>query len=322
MQDIVDYLDSAPSVLFPNSLILALSGTARFVRSRGPATQAGGVAAGTLELQLPAEGQPRPAWIVDGQQRALALSKSRRADLPVPISAFVADDIGIQRDQFLRVNNTKPLPRGLITELLPEITCPLPARLAARQIPAALADQLARHDDSPFKGLVRRSSDPPGGRGKRPAPVAEQSLVKMLADSLNTPAGCLFPFRNAATKETDFNGVWAVLVTFWSAVKETFPEAWGLPPTQSRLMHSVGIQSMGRLMDRVMATVNVAEPAAARQARRSLELIRPACRWTTGNWEDLGGIAWNSLENTHRQIHLLSNYLVRLYVRQKDGATQ
>ena len=39
----------------------------------------------------------------------------------VPVNAFIADDVPSQRDQFLRVNNTRPLPRGLITELLPEV---------------------------------------------------------------------------------------------------------------------------------------------------------------------------------------------------------
>ena len=29
--------------------------------------------------------------------------------------------------------------------------------------------------------------------------------------SLSSPAGCLFPYRNLATGETDFSGVWGVL---------------------------------------------------------------------------------------------------------------
>ena len=42
------------------------------------------------------------------------------------MNAFVADEVDLQRDQFLRVNNAKPLPRGLITELLPEVSTILP----------------------------------------------------------------------------------------------------------------------------------------------------------------------------------------------------
>src|SRR5262249_5339861 len=136
VQNIVEYLNS-DDVLFPNSLILAFSSRVKFTRSRGPQVDDGFVAAGILEIPLPKSNSPKPAWIVDGQQRALAISKSNNLDLPVPVNAFVADTVELQRDQFLRINNTKPLPRGLITELLPEVSGPLPATLSARKLPAA-----------------------------------------------------------------------------------------------------------------------------------------------------------------------------------------
>ena len=115
VQDIVEYLDG-PNVLFPNSLILALSSKVRFVKSRGPDVNDGMAIAGVLEIPIPKGNQDKPAWIVDGQQRALALSKSKQKNLPIPVNAFVSDELELQRDQFLRVNNTKPLPRGLISE--------------------------------------------------------------------------------------------------------------------------------------------------------------------------------------------------------------
>jgi len=62
------------------------------------------VASGVVEIPLSKNGH-KPAWIVDGQQRALAISKSNRRDLPIPVNAFVADEVELQRDQFLRVNN-------------------------------------------------------------------------------------------------------------------------------------------------------------------------------------------------------------------------
>ena len=75
VQDIVDYLDSDP-VIFPNALIMALSSTVKFVSGRGPKTTDGLAIIGTLTLPLPSGGQARPAWIVDGQQRAVALSRA------------------------------------------------------------------------------------------------------------------------------------------------------------------------------------------------------------------------------------------------------
>jgi DGQHR domain-containing protein len=86
VDQITEYLDG-PDVLFPNALIMALPSTVRFRQSRGPSTHDGVAAAGTLEIPLPPPGQPRPGWLVDGQQRALALSRTKRQDLAVPIGS-------------------------------------------------------------------------------------------------------------------------------------------------------------------------------------------------------------------------------------------
>src|SRR5262249_47184505 len=140
------------------SIILALSSGIEFRQVRGPKVDDGLSQAGTLRIPLPKAGQAKPAWIVDGQQRALALSKSKNTDLLVPVTGFLADDVEVQRDQFLRINSAKPLPRGLITELLPEVSTVLPPHLAIRKIPSALCDVLNKHPESPFKGLIRRPS--------------------------------------------------------------------------------------------------------------------------------------------------------------------
>ena len=66
VQDIASYLDG-DDVLFPNSLILALSSSVRFVRSRGPRVDDEVVTAGTLEIPFPkTASSKKPAWIVDG----------------------------------------------------------------------------------------------------------------------------------------------------------------------------------------------------------------------------------------------------------------
>ncbi len=108
VKDIRDYLQG-DNLVFPNSIILALDPDVRFQSSRGAKANDGFATGGTL--QIPLGGRRKPAWIVDGQQRALALTEVGRMDLPVPVSAFVTDSLETQRDQFLRVNNTKPLPR-------------------------------------------------------------------------------------------------------------------------------------------------------------------------------------------------------------------
>ena len=311
---IVEYLDGE-NPLLPNAMILAINSSAKFTKSRGPNVDDGVVGAGTLEIPIPAPGEVRPAWIVDGQQRSMALGMAKNRKFPIPVAAFVADTVNVQRDQFVRVNNSKPLPTGLVTELLPEISTPISPRLAMRRLPSALVNQLNLDEASPFQGLIKRPSMTKEERST--AVVTDTSIVKGLEEALGSPSSCLFPYRNIATGETDIDGIWAVLLCYWNSVRETFPDAWGLPSSQSRLMHGVGIRSMFRLMDRVMSNINPGSKGAEEAVLHELSLIAPMCRWTSGYWEDLGGAAWNSLQNTPRDIKVLSNYLSRLHLQSR-----
>lgn len=314
INDIRTYLDG-DDVVFPNSIILAIDGAYKWRSSRGPNASDGLAAAGRLELIFTAD--RKPAWIVDGQQRAFALADIARDDLPIPVNAFVADSVDLQRDQFIRVNNTKPLPRGLVTELLPEVVLSISSRLSAKKIPSALCDQLNLHEDSPFNGLIKRPSTP---KDAKPKPVVtDTSIVKMLEDSLRSSSGCLFPFRNLATSETDFDAIWAVLTTYWSAVRNVFPQAWGLPATKSRLMHGAGIRAMGKLMDKVMGSINPSRDDAMAHIEKELRLIEPVCRWTSGTWPEIG-LSWNEVQNTPNHVRDLSNFLIRSYVTTKMAA--
>lgn len=315
VRNIAEYLDSG-DVLFPNSIVLALSSEVSFTRNKKSESGDSFSATGTIEIPLDGKG-PKPAWIVDGQQRAMALSQSSQKHFPVPVNAFVAADAAIQREHFLRVNMTRPLPSGLITELLPELATVLPPKLATRKIPAALCDMLNRDPESPFHGLIRRVSTPP--RLQRQAVVADTALIKVLEKSLTSPSGCLFPYRNIATGETDFPLIRRTLLVYWNAVRETFPDAWGLSPAKSRLMHSVGLTALGRLMDRIMGGLDPDAPNAVQRVRFHLERIAPRCHWIDGCWEELGGLKWNELQNVPSHLRMLSNLLVRSYVQGGAG---
>ena len=310
VQNIVDYLNSG-DVLFPNAIILALSSDVKFRQSRGPDVNDGCASAGTLEI--PVRNGKKPAWIVDGQQRALALSKCNNPKMIVPVSAFVADEVDMQRDQFFRVNSSKSLPPGLITELLPEVSTTLPPKLAQRKIPSAICDWLNQSDASPMKGLIRRSSST--DEEKKAAVITDTSIVNMIDESLKSASGCLFPYRNLATLETDFEGISRILVTYWSGVKNVFPDAWGKAPDKSRLMHGVGIRAMGRLMDRIMPSIRLQQKNPVAEVQRELGRISGICHWTSGRWEELGGMKWNELQNVSRHINHLSSVLIRAYTQ-------
>jgi DGQHR domain-containing protein len=310
VQDITEYLNSdAP--LFPHPIIIAFSSRVSFVNSRGPGVDDGVSSAGTISIPVPASGEVKPGWIVDGQQRALALSRAKRQDFPVPVCAFITDDVAVQREQFVRINNSHPLRQGIISELLAEVSVPISARTSPRKLPSELINLLAFREKSPFLGLIRRESL--AAESKQRAVITDTALEKVLRENLGS-SGCLFPYRNVATGEADVDRIWNILITYWTAVQNTFPEAWGKPPTESRLMHSAGLLAMGKLMDRIMGRLSGAEGLSVARVEKELQLIIPICRWTHGKWESLGGIPWNELQNVPRHVSALSNLLVRAYI--------
>jgi DGQHR domain-containing protein len=310
VRGIVEYLNQG-NVLFPNAIILAMSRDVKFTRARGP--KPAGLQAvaeiGTLMIPMFDEGE-RCAWIVDGQQRSLALSQTTNRSLPVPVIGFVSDSLEEQREQFILVNKAKPLPGRLINELLPETRAILlPRELSARKLPTELVQNLHRDPASPFHHLIRRKSDE-GKKDKGSAIVNDTALILVIRNSLNNPLGALAPFRGDGRDAGDSQAMYQCLVNYWTAVKETFPEAWGKDPRRSRLMHSAGIHAMGVLMDRICARVGSGADVAT--FRRELERVAPHCRWTKGQWEALG-IEWNEIESTPRDIKRLQDALVRAY---------
>ncbi len=307
VKGIVDYLNQG-DVLFPNSIILAMSPDVKFTASRGskPNGDVGVAQSGTLTIPVYDEGQ-RVAWIVDGQQRSLALSQTSRRDIAVPVVAFVSDNLAVQREQFILVNKAKPLPTQLINELLPETAgIVLPRDLAMKKVPSELCNTLNKDPASPFYKLIRRASD----KKKSAAIVNDTALMTVIRKSVTNPLGALAPFKANGREGADAEAMYRILLTYWSAVKAVFPDAWGKDPRQSRLMHSAGLVAMGTLMDRIYARLSAEDSIPSVQ--RELEKIAPACRWTKGTWEGLG-MAWNEIQSTARDIKRLQDALVRAY---------
>jgi DGQHR domain-containing protein len=316
VNEIAEYL-SSKDMLLAHPIILSFSSQVEFVSSRGPKTSDGLAIAGTIRIPRVNSHNQKPAWIVDGQQRVLAMAQCKDRSFGVPICAFVTDSVDLQRDQFLRINNTRPLPRGLVAELLPEVSSPLPPKLAVRKIPATLCNLLNEESSSPFYRLIRRPSR--YGMDENGAVLTDTVIIKMIEESLVNASGCLFPFRNIASGEYDQTAIWDILVTFWTAVKSVFPDAWGRPPTESRLMHSVGIRSMGKLMDRIMGTVDAKQSEEMlSHVTDELAKISRYCKWTEGIWEELGGMHWNEVQSVHKHFSMLSNHLIRIYLENRS----
>jgi DGQHR domain-containing protein len=308
VRSIIQYLNQG-KVLFPNAITLAFSPDVKFKQSRGPTpeTLTDIAQAGLLRIPVRETG-PRVGWIVDGQQRSLALANSKNEKLPVPVVAFVSDDLQVQREQFILMNKARPLPSRLINELLPETgSVLLPRELASRKVPSEICGLLNRDSKSPFHGLIKRLSDAEKGK----AVITDTAIIKMIRNSINSPLGALSPFKAAGDESLDLNSMYRTLVIFWKAVRDVFPSAWGLPPTKSRLMHSAGIEAMGILMDRMLAR-HAGKSDESHAIKADLQRIASHCCWTGGTWETMG-LEWNEVQNTPKHIRTLADTLIRLY---------
>jgi DGQHR domain-containing protein len=287
------------NVLFPNAIILALSPEVKFEKSRGPKQEDELVEAGRLTIPVRPEGK-RAAWIVDGQQRALALAKAKRSDLLVPVIAFESSEIAVQREQFILVNKAKPLPSRLIDELLPEVGVDLPRDLSMRKTPSALCHALSIDPGSPFRGLIRRESN----AGATGPVVADTALIQAIKDNFRL-GGSLSVYSTEAGLDQHYQ----TLCIYWTQVRNVFSTAWGKPPSESRLMHSAGIRVMGALMDPIWTRAD-SSAEKAESVRQSLERLAPYCRWTEGEWEELGW-AWDEVQATQKHIKGLKAYMFR-----------
>jgi len=291
--------------MLPNAIVVAFDRSVHFKPVSTTASAQHG-RFGALHIPLTAEGEATPGLIVDGQQRTAALREAALKHFPVFVVGFIAEGETEQREQFLLVNSTKPLPKGLLYELLPSIEAPLPEALARRRFPATLLERLNHDRDSPFCGMI---STPTAPRGV----VKDNSILRMLENSLTD--GALFRFRTSSGDAGDTDAMLALLKHYWQAVRQVFPHAWGLPPKKSRLMHGAGIVSLGFLMDAIADRHRRHPIPTVRQFVTGVNSIVDDCRWTDGFW-DFGNrrhVKWCDLQNTSVHIQLLTDHLLAAY---------
>src|ERR1043165_2977283 len=114
--EIRNYIESdAPMI--PNAVVIAFDKSVRF----DPATNATAgndyTRVGTLVIPNDPEValENKPGFIVDGQQRIAAIRDAQIESFPVCVTAFITVDVREQTEQFILVNSTKPLPKGLLS---------------------------------------------------------------------------------------------------------------------------------------------------------------------------------------------------------------
>lgn len=300
------YLESAGAML-PNAVVVAFDDRVTFLPNQNTSS-VDYVATGDLVIPID-ESLPedqKPAWLVDGQQRSAAIRDADLAEFAVAAVGFIAQGEAEQRSQFILVNNTKPLPKGLIHELLPDTMGHLPTAYARKQLPAEVLARLNFGDRAAGAPFAGRIATPTMANGY----IKDNSVLKMIENSLYD--GALYQYRNPEDGSGDIDQMVLHLNYFWTIVQMTFPDAWELGPTKSRLTHGAGIQAMGYVMDALTDGVPTAELGGL-SLETSLRRLGDRCAWTGGNW-DFGPEQtrrWNGIQNTPNDVKVLTSHLLR-----------
>lgn len=328
IESIREYMESAKA-LMPNAVVLAFDSRSTFTSFDA---DLGTVRTGILTVPYPDEGAPLSevsGFIIDGQQRLAAGRDAAVESFILPAVAFIDDSVAVQTDQFLRVNSVKPLPKALITELLPSTTGVLPPKLYARRLPAVLMERLNLDADSPLKGLIisltnpKRSGKTAAKWGSNTGLIADNSLIRALQNSLSD--GVLYQLVKlvdvALDEEEGIAEAMALLKRYWGVVRDTFPEAWGKDPKESRLFHGAGIITMSLMLDSICSLTKETQPNV-KLLRDELELVAGDCRWTSGTWDMPGGkVAWNEVQNVSKDVARLATWLTTTYMTRRRALT-
>lgn len=304
ISEIRRYLDGTDAVL-PNSIVIAFDDRVKFIKNIS-VTNTNGSEYGILKVPDFKNGENKPGFIVDGQQRLAAIASCRHVNFPVFVTAMVASDVKEQRKQFVLVNRTKPLPEGMVFEILPEIDGVLPRCLSRQRIAATIVVGLNLQMTSSLYHKIKTPTCPGGY-------IKDNSIRRLVLNSLSD--GALYDLSQEKYSENTFlNNSVELISEFWKGLSVLFGDACDLPPEKSRLTHGVGIISMGYVMDHIFLNLPVRESWNAEKIASLLEPLRQFCAWTDGNWSfgRSGDKRWNELQNIDSDIRMLTNYFHRV----------
>jgi len=286
IQQIRDYLDKDEAIL-PNAIVVAFLSDAII--------DVGKQRTGSITINVR---DHVPGFVVDGQQRLTALSDLPEKDFEVYVSAVVCDTEEELRKQFILINNTRPLPKQLIYELLPTVSG-LPHALQSRSVAASIVEELNYNEESSLKGQIKQHTNPSGV-------LQDTTFQKIIMSSLKD--GCM---RQLSENGENLDACFLILSEYFAAVQTVFCHSWvEHKPKSSRLVHSAGLIAMGYLLEFIHSTTGA--------TRRDdfipvLEKLKPHTAWTSGTWvfsED-NRRPWNGLQFIPRDYMELSQYMIR-----------
>jgi len=297
IREIRDYLER-PSAILPNPIVIAFTKGATLAPLIPPVS---GLESRLNRLTIDVA-YGAPGLIVDGQQRFTALSQLRGRDFEVLVSGFLCDDLEELQRQFILINNTRPLPKALVYELLPQVG-DLPPRLSNRSQAALLTEALNYQPGSALRGLIRQQTNPKGI-------IRDTVLQRVIMNSLTDGALRLY----ADDDQLLLARGGRLLSEYFHAVKHVFEADWvGKTPKTSRLVHGAGIVAMGYVMEALHVMLGAED---REDFARGLRLLDGHTAWSEGEWT-FGDERrrWNGLQNVPADIRQLSLHLVQILKR-------
>lgn len=305
ISEIRSYLESTNPML-PNSVVIAFDDTVTFEGSNNGAGTSDSLQ-GYISIPIPdGSTSHKPGWVVDGQQRISAIDGANIKSFMIFATAFIAANEKEHSEQFILVNSTKPLSKGLIYELLPGTDTKLPTMLERKKFPAYLLEQMNYRENSPTFRFIQMPTNPTGI-------IKDNSMLRMIENSLLD--GALYRYRDSTNGQGDSEKMLELLSHFWGSVKIVFDDAWGLPPRQSRMLHGVGVISLGYIMDAIVEDYDFDIAPTSIDFETKLSALKKYCMWTEGYWDfsEDDRRPWNQLQNVSRDIQILADYLLTRY---------
>lgn len=297
IEEIRDYLEKDTAVL-PNPIVVAFTEKVS-VKKKGD---------GICEVVVDISDGP-PGFVVDGQQRFTALSQIEGKEFEVFVSALICADEAELRRQFVLINNTRPLSKSLIYELLPSVDG-LPRRFTGRTIAAEFTERLNYDENSSLKGLIHQHTNPNGL-------VSDTAIQRVIMHSMSDGI-----MRELVRRPGGKDRCFKMISEFYRAVQEVFKDAWkNQTPKTSRLVHGAGIVALGEVME----TLALLEGARTwEEFSKGLGCLDGRTAWTSGEWNFAKGDRrhWKAIQNVTRDIETLRDYLnkiVRDDIRRRRG---
>jgi hypothetical protein len=169
--------------------------------------------------------------------------------------------------------------------------------LTNRSFAASLAERLNFDPASSLRGMIYQHTNPTGI-------IRDTAIQKVIMQSASDGAIRELP------PEEQFDRGFQLITEFFAAVRNVFPDDWeGHNAKTSRLVHSAGIIALGYVMELIVARDGATTRA---EFERGLAGLKGRTAWTSGAWQYSATeqVAWNSIENTSRQIMALAQHLV------------